>query len=539
MNRSYRRPLLLGLVLAAFALRMFGLDRQSLWRDEVDAIYFAVRSLGETLSMFVQAAQNGPLYFLGLRPWFALMGTWEFVLRFPSAVAGTLSIPLLWQVGRQLLPERVHAPAAASPAQGETPGEVTAGEITSPFAAGAFVGTVAAVFMTFNPYQVWYGQEGKMYATITCLMLLATYFWLRGITRGGGWPWVGYWVTVTVAMYTHLLMVLVIPVHMAWFLIAWPASRQHWRGYGAALAGLILPYLPMVWWHWWLLTSAEKLSGFNFTPLNQVLEGLLLNHARGFIGTIQPLWLAPIFFLGGAGLLLGASQLSARGTGQLVLSPWRRVGLLATWLVLPVAFIYLVSLRQPVFTERYVIWIGPAAMLAVALGLQVLNANSGRVGPVVTALLLVYILGVWGYVNWQQKTLTIKYDLRGAVQYVQAHRDPNELLILQIPHQEWSFRYYSDSFSPNPFVDSDARLGRWMQGPYTNYGQPDAEARAVLDAQMQTGTAGQPTVWVMLSEAAMWDSRQLMNEWLNQHGTVVEKTDFPGVTVLRYQMKEQ
>ena len=38
--------------------------------------------------------------------------------------------------------------------------------------------------MTFNPYQVWYGQEGKMYATITCLMLLATYFWLRGITAG-------------------------------------------------------------------------------------------------------------------------------------------------------------------------------------------------------------------------------------------------------------------------------------------------------------------------------------------------------------------
>ena len=106
MNRSYRRPLLLGLVLAAFALRAFGLDRQSLWRDEVDAIYFAVRNLGETLSMFVQAAQNGPLYFLGLRPWFALMGTWEYVLRFPSAVAGTLSVPLLWQVGRMLLPER-------------------------------------------------------------------------------------------------------------------------------------------------------------------------------------------------------------------------------------------------------------------------------------------------------------------------------------------------------------------------------------------------------------------------------------------------
>ncbi|MFN8466185.1 MAG: glycosyltransferase family 39 protein [Caldilineaceae bacterium] len=532
MNRSYRRPLLLGLVLAAFALRTFGLDRQSLWRDEVDAIYFAVRNLDETLSMFVQAAQNGPLYFLGLRPWFALMGTWEYVLRFPSAVAGTLSVPLLWQVGRMLLPER----ADSTVVQGGVPVEGVDAPRATP---GAFVATLAAVLMTFNPYQVWYGQEGKMYATITCLMLLATYFWLRGITRGRVWPWLGYWLTVTVAMYTHLLMVLVIPVHMVWFLVAWPASRRHWRGYVVALAGLILPYLPMVWWHWWLLTSPEKLSGFSFTPLNQVLEGLLLNHARGFIGTIQPLWLAPIFFLGGAGLLLGAGRLAAEGTGGLLLAPWRRIGLLVTWLVLPIAFIYLISLRQPVFTERYVIWIGPAALLAVALGLRVLHANSGRIAPAVTAVLLVYILGVWGYANWQQKTLTIKYDLRGAVQYVQAHRNPDELLILQIPHQEWSFRYYSDSFSSNPFVDSDARLGRWMQGPYTNYGQPDAEARAVLDAQMQAGTSGQPTVWVMVSEATMWDSRQLMNEWLNQHGTMVEKADFPGVSVLRYQMKEQ
>jgi 4-amino-4-deoxy-L-arabinose transferase-like glycosyltransferase len=539
MKPSYRRPLLLCLVLAAFALRVFGLDRQSLWRDEVDAIYFAVRNLEETLSMFVQAAQNGPLYFLSLRPWFALMGTWEFVLRFPSAVAGTLSVPLLWQVGRLLLPQ---------PQRTE------------------FVALVAAALLAFNPYQVWYGQEGKMYATITCLMLLSTWFWLRGVAPrrgglGGGGVWVGYWLTVTVAMYSHLLMVLVIPLHLVWFLLAWPASKLRWRGYAMALAGLTLPYLPMVWWHWWLLTSPEKLSGFNFTPLSQVLEGLVLNHARGFVGSVAPLWLAPLFFLGAAGLLLGLSQI-ARGAaaapetageagagadasvtaaqpGGLVLAPWRRLALLITWLVLPVVLIYLISLRQPVFTERYVIWIGPAALLAVALGLRVVAANSGRLGPAAAALLLLYTLSVWGYINWQQKTLTIKYDLRGAVQYVQAHRAPDELLILQIPHQEWSFRYYSDNFSPNPFAGSDARLGVWMQGPYTNYGKPDDQARAELDAQMRAWTAGQPAVWLMLSEAEMWDSRRLLDEWLNQHGTVVDEVDLPGVTVRRYQMKGQ
>lgn len=536
MSATSRRILLLGLVLAAFALRALGLDRQSLWRDEVDAIYFAVRNLNETLSMFVQAAQNGPLYFLGLRPWFGLMGTTEFVLRLPSAVAGTLSIPLLWQVGRRLLPGH---------------------------SGSDFVALAAAVLMTFNPYQVWYGQEGKMYATITCLALLASLLWLVGIERGGWRPWLGYLLAVSAAMYMHLLMVLLIPVHFAWFWLAWPAARRHWRGYALALAGLTLPYLPMVWWHWWLLTSPEKLSGFNFTPLDQMLQGLLFNHARGFIGTIQPLWLAPIFFTGAAGLLLGVTQIADRrrswsadvssassphtkadetstlqGEGErMALAPWRRLAMLAIWLLLPVAIIYLISLRQPVFTERYVIWIGPAAALFVALGLRAIFANSGRAGPFLLAALLIYTLTLWGYANWQQKTQTIKYDLRAAVQYVQAHRDPSDLLILQIPHQEWSFRYYSDDFSPNPFAGSDERLGRWTGGPYTNYGETDAQARARLDSEMQAGTAGHDTIWVMLSEAEMWDTRRLMDEWLAAHGNIAEQVDFPGVSVRRYTLQ--
>jgi hypothetical protein len=387
-----------------------------------------------------------------------------------------------------------------------------------------------------------------MYATITCLALLASYLWLRGIESGGLRYWAGYLLTVSAAMYMHLLMVLLIPVHFVWFVLAWPAAQRHWRGYALALAGLTLPYLPMVWWHWWLLTSPEKLSGFNFTPLDQIAQALLLNHARGFITSIEPLWLAPIFFTAAAGLLLGASQLRSTDVPACTapadadvcapqLVPWRRLAILAAWLLLPVALIFLISLRQPVFTERYVIWIGPAAMLLLALGLRVILAHSGRAGPFLAASLLVYTLGLWGFANWQQKTLIIKYDLRTAVQYIQAQRDPTDLLILQIPHQEWSFRYYSDDFTPDPFAGSDQRLGRWVGGPYTNYGETDEQARARIDAEMQAATAGSDTVWVMLSEAEMWDARRLMDEWLAQHGVMNEQVDFPGVGVRRYTLR--
>ena len=93
----------MALALVAFAWRVQGLTWQSLWRDEVDAILFATRHLPETLMMFVQPGQNGPLYFVSLRPWFDLVGTSEFALRYPSAMAGTLSVLITWQVARRLL----------------------------------------------------------------------------------------------------------------------------------------------------------------------------------------------------------------------------------------------------------------------------------------------------------------------------------------------------------------------------------------------------------------------------------------------------
>ncbi|HAJ35316.1 MAG TPA: hypothetical protein DCL15_06440 [Chloroflexi bacterium] len=519
MSTHRRRIFLLLLTLLAFGWRMARLDFQSLWRDEVDAIYFAVRDLGETLSMFIQAAQNGPLYFLSLRPWFSIVGSSEFALRFPSAAAGTVSVLLVWHVGRRLLPSAPHVQMPSG-------------------AAWVNVAALGALLFALNPYQIWYGQEGKMYATNTALALLATWLWLRGVDAGGWRTWLAYLVVVSAAMYIHLLMVLLIPLHALWFFLAWPQAQRQWRGYGLALAGLTLPYLPMVWWHWIMLTSPDKLSGFNFTPLETMLPALALSHARGFITATPLWWLAPIFFLFGAGLLFGVTMIGDRtDAASTALSPGRRYALLVSWLLAPIGLIYLISLRQPVFTERYIIWIGPAALLLMALGLRVVAANSGRLALLLAAILLLYTVGLWSGLAWQQKMQVIKYDLRSAMQYVDQHRSRDDLLILQIPHQEWAYRYYTSDFGPNPFADSDARLGWWAGGPYTNWGRSEeVEAREVA-LYMGNITQHADVVWVLLSEATMWDSRQLMERWLQTHGKLEAQQLYAGVTVQRYRLR--
>ncbi|MCB0063019.1 MAG: glycosyltransferase family 39 protein [Caldilineaceae bacterium] len=518
------RPFLLLLLLAAYAVRVHGLTTQSLWRDEVDAVYFALRDLPETLSMFTAMAQNGPLYFLILRVWFMVAGAGPFALRYLSVCAGTLAIVLTWQVARRLL------------------GSVTSSHI-QPSLGTASLALLAALLMAINPYQFWYSQEGKMYALITMFALLAHWLWLRGMTQGGRRTWFFYLLTVSFSIYSHLLMIMLIPLHMVWFLIAWPQSRSHWRGYGLALAGLTLPYLPLLVWQWPMLLASEPKTGFTFTPLTSMVETLAMSHSYGLLPPAPWLQLTPILFLALAGLLFGSSVMSPINAGETAsvanravpsLSAWRRHALLVSWGVVPVLTIYLLSLRQPVYTDRYVIWIAPAVMMLIALGLRAVYVNAGRLAVPLTGLLLLYLVGFWLVAVQEEKQTTIKYELRGGVHYVAERRAPDTLLILQIPHLEWSYRYYTSDFTFDLFADSDARLGRWATGLWTNGGLADEEARAQVDHEMRAMTHGEAELWLLSSEVEMWDARHLMREWLDAHGRIVDKAEFHGVQARHY-----
>ncbi|MDY7040526.1 MAG: glycosyltransferase family 39 protein, partial [Chloroflexota bacterium] len=124
MRDSGYRVVLLTIVLLAFAVRVYHLDYQSLWRDEVDAIRFSYDSLDTLLANFTRAGWNGPLYYLFLRPWLAVAGDSEFALRFFSLLWGVLAVPLTYAVGRRLL-----APHSA---------------------------VLASLLVALSPYLVWY-----------------------------------------------------------------------------------------------------------------------------------------------------------------------------------------------------------------------------------------------------------------------------------------------------------------------------------------------------------------------------------------------
>jgi len=528
------RWVILALILFSFAWRIQNLGGQSLWRDEVDAIYFALRDLPAALSMFIDTGQNGALYFLSLRPWLRLMGTTEFALRYPSVLFGILAIPLLWQVGRKLIPTTTEqeqnedtnaASCHNSPSDFSSLWQTTVGDVA----------VMAAVFLAINPYHLWYSQDGKMYALITLLTLLAVWFWIQGIDRGGWRPWLGFLLTVTIAIYTHLLMILLIPFFFIWFLSAWPQSKQHWKGYLIALAGLTLPYLPLLWWQWDFLTSSERLTSLTFIPLADILRTIVLYQSNSFLQPQNLLYLVPLLVLALIGVVFGSKAIHQSPDSPLHrLAAGRRHLLIVAWLVVPILSIYILSLRQPVFLPRYIIWITPATMLLMALGLQLIWRGRGKLSRPLAVALFIYVAVYWGTIGWGEKTTTIKADLRQAVKTINERRQPDQLIIFQIPHTQYAYIYYTNDQDVHPFENRDETLGWWAVGLSPAPELSDDEARDQVEEQMQRTVFGATDIWVLLSEEELFDPRYLMVEWLDNNLILTQQDDFHEAQIRHY-----
>ena len=395
------------LVLVAFAWRMIGVMARNLNRVEEETIQLAARPVGEMIGTLAAPGQNGTVYYLLMRPWLEFFGTNLFALRYFSVLASAAGMALMWQVARRMVP------AVGSTLLRNLP-------------------LLSTLFLAFNPLQLWYSQEGGRYGLVVGLVLFSSWIWLQAMWHSGYVRWLSYLVITSISIYTHVMTALILPVHLVWFLLANPLNRQRWKGYGLTLVSFALPILPLTAWGRGLLAGANggvkqqsgsalqnALSDVPATPLPEMARTLLLNNAQGLLDPISHFWLIPIFFLGLTGLLVGYTEFGGRIAN---------VGMLATWLILPVLLLYGIGLVAPTFSgptaqigERAaqfegVIWIAPAFTMFVALGTQVMRRAYGRLGNWLAVGLIIFVIAFWGYSWWDHAQRPINVQLGAAEQ---------------------------------------------------------------------------------------------------------------------------
>src|SRR5271168_203558 len=122
--------IVIALTVLAAVLRFSTLDVQSAWLDESSTILLVRRSLTGMFSHLYNE-ETPPLYFVLVWFWTRLFGVGVIGFRSLSALVGTVTIPVMYAVGRRISPR---------------------------------VGLWAAALMTVNPAMYYYSQEARCYA---------------------------------------------------------------------------------------------------------------------------------------------------------------------------------------------------------------------------------------------------------------------------------------------------------------------------------------------------------------------------------------
>jgi mannosyltransferase len=336
--------LLVVFLLLGTALRLFQLDSKSLWYDELGtALYTAPdNSLLEVVQgpLEVPAIPAPPLYFITtylLRQ----VSDSEFLLRLPSVFFGLLAIAATYKLGKALL--------------------------------GPREGLVGAFLMTISTFGIRYSQEGRYYALLLLLATLSLYFFWLGLRRNDVLSWVGFVVSSTLAVYTHLFAFLFLTAEAVFAFAHFVTRRLRSRDTEVDAGG-------RSWWKeepfFSFLVCALVMAVLYLPMLPFTVRGVLSSRGLGgdtptTIDRASPSYLAGIVQLLGAGpglallcylaaLGLGLYFLARRSRQQLVLA--------VLWITLPFLIVFTVPAGHN-FRLRYVIFVLPVFLLVVSAGL--------------------------------------------------------------------------------------------------------------------------------------------------------------------------
>ena len=365
LPRREAAPLLLValLTLIGAALRRYHLGQQSLWFDEADLVMRAREPLGNLLANFVRPGENGPLYTLGFALWLKLFGTSEVAVRLPAAIAGTLAIPALYGLGRAL--------------------------------RGPRLGVIAAALITVSPYAHWYAQDAKMYSLLVLEVIAATWLLLVAVRRGGRW-WTGYGALVAVSLLTHAAFALALVAHLVVVALLWRAgSGARPRGVQARVLLVVVgaAAAPLVVWA--VLFAIGNVPTWQVAATPQaILRRMLIEFSATH--RADPMIQAWAAWLSGALAAVGIvaclipvppgreapSPSPVARSAQPVRAAMERGGergwlpprvvllVVGGMAAIPGALFLLLSLRQAVFEDRYLIVTLPGFLLLVALGVE-------------------------------------------------------------------------------------------------------------------------------------------------------------------------
>jgi hypothetical protein len=454
------------------------LGERSFWADEGATVVQA-----RQISSLVTAAQLHKEYHffhLVLEMGLIRLSESEFILRLPSAMAITLTVPVLYALGRRL------------------------------FSRAA--GLVSAFLLVISPFALGYAQEARAYALLALLATLSLLLLLMALARQKWSWWIAYALTTSMLLYTHFFALFVVAAEVLFVLICvgmasaptkqrgatWRAfckGLDSWPGGGRPLLMLAISLLAIVVLYQ-PLTPALLQFLQDHGPGSASLQGaglypfrLSLNFFQGLLISFGPRSGGWPQWLYGLALVLGVIGLFLRRN-------WPALLVAGLWLGVPLLGLSIASSNH-FFDYRYLIFVLPIFLLVVAEGTGFVAAAAGtwvgwpRAQPWLALGLACLLLFPANLPALRIYHRSEKENWRDIARFVQATVQGDEAI------------YVSPQFWANPLLFYAPALEANVVGG-TN-GSKDNLAQAAKE---------HPGVWYMRHVAPIGDPKGVLTSWV-------------------------
>ncbi len=568
LQSAIRKPfLLLAIVALGGFLRFYQIGSKGLWLDEAFSVWVGWQPVGELLGWLVNVDQHPPLYYTLLHFWMAF-GDDAAAVRALSALLGSLTIPVIYLLGRRL--------------------------------ADAQVGLLAALLLAVSPFHIRFAQETRMYTLLTLNASLALYMlarlltdprsaetplgqqfidlwqtwrdaraaeqkarpdtagyerdfrkstdWVSAPTRRRLLPlraietdlaWLGYIVFSTATMLSHNTAIL-FPVAANIFVLGSLLIQRLFAARSKATSPshpvtrppchlvTLSPNLPSLrnWliaqvgifllWSPWLAAFVTQATGvYREFWIPEPTWQTVVDTVKTFLCWFLPRqvrWPEVVWGLYALLALLGLVRFRRRLT---------YVALLLVLFLTPFVGEWLVSQRRPIFYDRTLIWATIPLFLLLAAGMRQL-----RYRPYVLAVVIM-ILTVNGLALRDYYTHFEKEQWDAAARFVAEQVEPDDLILFNATWVQIPFDFYF----------------RFHNRPVAEHGLPvDLFDRGILEPKMAASDLprlrslirGRERIWLVYSHDWYTDPQGLIPPALNEELDLLDTWGFYGLQIQLY-----
>lgn len=389
-----RTVILVSIFILNFILKFLFLATQDICIDEPYSIFHAQFGVGDIIQ-FLKPTNNPPLFEIILHYWIKFFGISPMSVRFLPLLFGSLTVIFIYKIAEKLfsLP----------------------------------VAIVSSLLYTFSTMSIYYSHDCRVYTLFLLLTTISIYLFIKLFEDHSIWYKISFCLVNALIIYAHyfgFFVWLIEAIYILYF------GRKYLKMFALLFILSVLIYLPQI------LVFVERFheSSTEGTWIKEVMDvENLYNRLWSFCNMPVVVVFCILIMVIALSKKIYLTFKKEKDSSE----HNSRSKLILIWFFVPYFLMFFISLKVPIYLERYLIFILPAFYILIPFLINYIFSNE----KIRNIMFLVLILG---FAATMQLNPDKKREAVKTIEFVKQNKDANTLVIVCAHDFINNFAYYYD-----------------------------------------------------------------------------------------------